>query len=158
MQKFKLFFAACAVLLSGKVAVDAVQVFAFNIHALYLSVHGVAVGQLGIFDGKGHLVRDDFPAVLAVEGDGVGAEVGNALLLVAHILQAFGDECADEPPARVFRVGGHARNAAHFADGAVDVHFHGVDDDLGSEVPFVKPAHDVRGLENGQFGLLHLLV
>ena len=96
--------------------------------------------------------------MLAVQGDGIGAEVGNNLLLRAHVFKAFANERVDQPTPRVFGIGSHPGDAAHLADFALDVHFHRVDDNLRGQVPLVEPAHDVRCLKYGHLGLLHLHV
>ena len=63
----------------------------------------------------------------------------------------------DKPAAGIFRVGRHAGHAAHGINIALDVHLHGVDDDLRGQPAFMEPAEHICAVQNGRFGVLELI-
>ena len=146
-----------AVALHGEVFVDVFEVFALQVHALDHAGHLLAAGKLRIPQGERELVRDDLPAHLTVEGEGVGAEEGDELPLLAHVLEAFAHQAVGKAAPRVLRIGRHPRDAAHLQDLALDVDLHGVDHDLGGELVAVEPAQHISLREHGQLFALDFL-
>ena len=103
---------------------------------------------LRIFQGKGDVVGHDFPPLASVIGDGVGIEIGDILLRLAHLLQRKPYQVVHQAHAGEFGVGAHSRHAAHSEDAAVNVHFARIDTYLRHEFVVVgEPAEYVGFLQ-----------
>ena len=131
--------------LGREVFVYIFQILAVQIHPLDHPRHGHRLWQLGILDGKGNLIRYDLPAEFPVQGDKIGIKEGGNLLFLPHMGDHALDQGPDQPPAHIFRIGGHSRHASHLHNFILYVDLHGIDYDHGSQLIMVKPAQHVGG-------------
>ena len=142
----------------GKRVVYAVHILAVDIHTLHHAADLVVFGQLGILDGVGHLIRNDFPALFAVIRNQIREEHRYALVVFAHVVQRFFHQVRHQPAPHVFRIGRHAGHAAHIVHRAEQVDLHRIHADLRSEFLPVEPAEGFRLFEYRLFAALHLLL
>ena len=141
-----------AVALDGEIGIYVMKILRVLADPFHHAFHRTGLRQLGIPDGKGDLVGYDLPAHLPVKGYGIRIEEGDRELLIVHVVDGPAHQGMDQAPARVFRVGGDAGDAAHFHDIVVDVHLHGIDHDHGRQPVLVKPSENIGLLQHGALG------
>ena len=90
--------------------------------------------------------------IKAAEKYGIRIEEGDRELLIVHVVDGTAHQGMDQAPARIFRVGGDAGDAAHLHDIVVDVHLHGIDHDHGRQPVLVKPSENIGLLQHGALG------
>ena len=143
-----------AVRLLGKGGVQVHEVGAVIGHAANIARGAHLARHLVVAHLVGDAVRDDLPAAMAVERDGVGEEDGERLVLLAHALQALAHEPTHDALPRVLGVRADARDESHLVDGLIDVHLERVDRELRDKLVAVVAPQDVGALDDGELGLL----
>ena len=88
----------------------------------------------------GNLVADDFPALVTIEGNGIGIQIGNVLPPIPHFVEGSFKELVHEAVVGVLRIGSHSCKATHVVDLAENPHLHGIHHALGNKLLSVKPA------------------
>ena len=142
-----------AVRAAGETVVRSLDVFVAYGEPFDMARHLDGFRYLRIFQGKGDVVGHDFPPLASVIGNGVGIEIGDILLRLAHLLQCKPYQVVHQAHAGEFGVGAHSRHAAHSEDAAVNVHFARIDTYLRHEFVVVgEPAEYVGFLQNRTFG------
>ena len=113
--------------------------------------------QLDVADAVRHFVRDDFPAPVAVQRDGIRIQQRQRLPVFAHFRQTALHEFRHQSHTGIFRIGRHARDESDGVHGGMDVHFQRIDRELRNEGLAVETAPDVGAFQNREFRLLDVV-
>ena len=73
--------------LQGKVRMYIVIILGVKAHAFHHAAYRTHFGKLGIFYGKGELIGYDFPAHLAIEGNGIRVEEGKKHSVSVYVVE-----------------------------------------------------------------------
>lgn len=134
----------------GELVVHLLDLRAVHRHPADFPGHLLVLGQLVVLNLVGNLVADNFPALVPVEGNGIGIEVGDVLPPLPHVVEGMLQKLVHKAVVGVLRIGSHTGEAPHVVDLAENAHPHGIDHALGDEVVPVEPAQNLSLLEIGE--------
>ena len=88
----------------------------------------------------GNLIADNFPPLVAVEGNGIRIEIGNVLTSIPHFMESPFQKLVHKAVVGVLRISSYSRKATHVIDLAENPHLHGIHHTLGNKLISIEPA------------------